>query len=470
MINLKSAPIAPRTGENTYRHAVVIGSSIAGLTAARVLTNHFDHVTVIERDRLPEDLDFRKGVPQARHAHVLLLRGQMILEELFPGLRQELLDAGAVSINVGMELDFRMMGEWLPHFPSDMEATACSRPLLENTIYRRLAANPRVTFRPHTDVLQICAGDDHRQVRGVYLRDREGGDVEELAANLIVDTSGRNSQAPEWLQRLGYAPAKEITINAFAGYATRVFQIPADFAESWKGMYIMPQPHEGTRGGVILPLEGNQWHVSLAGMSGDYPPTDEEGFYEFARSLPSPRLYEAIKNAEPVGPIYGYRRAENRLRQYDQLSQYLEGFVLLGDSVFALNPVYGQGMTVAAISAMTLGEAITEQRRRHGDDDLTGLAQHFQQQLGKVLAMPWQTATNEDMRWPKTEGGRELDLPTRLIQKYFSQVMRAAPHNPTVVDAFYRVQHMVTPPTLLLRPDMMARVFTTNLSVRFSKS
>jgi flavin-dependent dehydrogenase len=235
-------------------------------------------------------------------------------------------------------------------------------------------------------------------------------------------------------------------------------------------MYIMPQPHEGTRGGVIMPLEGNQWHVSLAGMSGDYPPTDEEGFYEFARSLPSPRLYDAIKNAEPAGPIYGYRRAENRLRQYDQLPQYLEGFLLLGDSVFALNPVYGQGMTVAAISAMTLGEAITEQRRRAGDSDLTGLAQRYQQQLGKVLAMPWQTATNEDMRWPKTEGGHDLDLPTRLIQKYFSQVMRAAPHNPTVVDAFYRVQHMVTPPTLLLRPDMMARVFTTNLAVRFSKS
>jgi flavin-dependent dehydrogenase len=369
-----------------------------------------------------------------------------------------------------MEMDFRMMGEWLPHFPSDMEATACSRPLLENSIYRRLAANPHVTFRPHTDVLQLCAGDDGRQVRGVYLGSRAGGDVEELAANLIVDTSGRDSKAPEWLKRLGYAAAKEISINSFAGYATRVFRAPADFADTWKVMYIMPQPHEGTRGGVILPLEGGQWHVTLIGVNGDYPATDEESFYEFARSLPSSRLYDAIKDAEPVGPIYGYRRAENRLRQYDQLPQYLEGFLLLGDSVFALNPVYGQGMTVAAIAAMTLGETITDQRRRSGNGDLTGLAMRFQQQLGKVLAMPWQTATNEDMRWPKTEGGHELDLPTRLIQKYFSQVMRAAPHNPIVTDAFYRIQHMVTPPTTILRPDMMARVFTTNLAVRFSKS
>lgn len=470
MLNLKSSPIVRQTGDNAYRHAIVIGSSMAGLTAARVLADHFDKVTIIERDRLPDDLDYRKGVPQARHAHLMLLRGQMILEQLFPGLRAELLAAGAVPVNFGLEMDFRMGSQWLPHFPSDLEATACSRPLLENSIYRRLAADPRISFRPHTDVLHLCAGSDGRQVRGVYLRDRQGGDVEEMAADLVLDASGRDSKAPDWLQKLGYSPAKEITVNSFPGYATRVFKVPADFAGSWKAMYLMPRPPEGTRGGVILPLEGGYWHVTLVGMAGDHPPTDEEGFWEYARSLPSQRFYEAIKDAEPVGSIYGYRRAENRLRQYDQLNSYLEGFLLLGDSVFAFNPVYGQGMTVAAIASLALGESLAEQRERFGPGNLDGLAMRFQQQLGKVLAMPWQQATNEDMRWPQAEGVQDLDLPTRLIQKYFLKVMEAMPHSPVVTNAFYQVQHMVTPPTLLLRPDMMARVFTTNLSVRFSKS
>jgi 2-polyprenyl-6-methoxyphenol hydroxylase-like FAD-dependent oxidoreductase len=470
VINLESSPVRRESIPYAYRHAVVIGSSIAGLTAARVLADHFERVTVVERDRLPEDRDFRKGIPQARHAHILLLRGSTILEELFPGLRAELIAAGAVTVNVGTDVEIRMAGSWLPHFPSDMEAIASSRPLLENAIYGRLKANPRITFRPHGDILRLCPTEDNRAVRGVYLAGRNGhGGPEEMAADLVVDASGRDSKAPEWLAELGFSAPEEVTVNSFPGYATRVYKKPAGFPESFKMMYIMPMPPESKRGGVMLPLEGDAWHVTLVGMAGDHPPTDEAGFLEFARSLPSPRLYEAISQAEPVGPIYGYRRAENRLRRFDSLPRYLEGFVALGDSVFALNPVYGQGMTVAAIASLSLGDCLAEQKRSNRPG-LDGLAQRFQAELGKVLAGPWQTATNEDKRWPETKGGQALDAPTRLIQGYISQVMRAMPFSPALTEAFYRVQHMTTPPTLLLRPDMMARVFKTNLARRFSRS
>ncbi|MCI0395788.1 MAG: FAD-dependent monooxygenase [Chloroflexi bacterium] len=452
-----------------YGHAVVIGGSMAGLTAARVLLNHFERVTIIERDRLPAGPEFRKGVPQARHPHVLLLRGQQILEELFPGLRDELLDQDAVPINFGNEMHFQMMGKWLPHYQTEMEATACSRPLLEGAIRQRLAAYPQLSFCQESEVTGLVADMGGswagKRVTGVQIRSRSDGSTQEIAADLVIDASGRHSNAPAWLTALGYTPPQETTVNAFAGYATRIYECPADFAESWKILYVMPAAPENTRGGIILPLEGNRWHVCLVGMSGDYPPTDEESFLAFARSLPSDRIYEAIKDARPLTDPYGFRQAENRLRHYDELPRYLDGFLVFGDAVYALNPVYAQGMTVAAISTTTLDECLSQQRERNQDGDLSGLAAQFQKELGKVIMPPWQLATGEDMRWPATEGKKELGTGERLIQGYMGRVMRAMPHNVKVTDAFYHVQHMIAPPTLLMRPDILLQVVKTNMQL-----
>jgi flavin-dependent dehydrogenase len=233
---------------------------------------------------------------------------------------------------------------------------------------------------------------------------------------------------------------------------------------------IMPVPPQMPRGGVILPMENGGWQVTLIGIGRDYPPTDEAGFLEFARSLSSPEIYEAIKEAQPITAPYGYRRAENRLRQFDKLPAYLEGFLAMGDAVYALNPVYGQGMTLAAIASQLLNDCIVAHQTKDSQADFTGLASHFHKQLGKELIAPWQQATNEDMRWPETEGKQALSPAMRMVNNYFGQVMQAMPRSAKVTDAFYRVQHMVAPPTLLMRPDMMLTVFKTNLTTRFSKS
>ena len=442
-----------------FDHAIVIGGSIAGLTAARVLSDHFARVTVIERDRLHGNADFRKGTPQARHAHVLLLRGLQLLEQMFPGLENDLLAGGAVQINPGQEQDAMIQGQWLPQFETDLRPVACSRILLEQAIYARLADYPAIHIREEWEISELLTDEGRTRATGVLCRAKgQSGVAEALMADLVVDASGRNSDTPKWLTQLGYTAPKQSVVNSFPGYATRVYECPDNFAATWKSLVIFPIAPDRKRGGVLLPLEGNRWHVTLFGMAGDHPPTDEAGYMAFAQSLASPRLYEVLQQARPQSSVAGYRKAENRLYHYDQLPRYLERLIVLGDAVYALNPVYGQGMTVAAMGSLKFGEFLQACRAK---GDLTGLPQKFQKALGQIVMGPWQMATSEDARWPGMEGAQDADFPTRLVQKYMNQVMVAMGHNPKVTAQFFRVQQMVDEPTTLLRPRMMLEVFKT---------
>ncbi len=445
---------------SAYKHAIVIGGSIAGLTTARVLTDHFERVTVIERDIPSVAAEFRKGAPQARHPHALLARGQQILEQQFPGLVAELVEGGAVPVDMGRDFPFFIDGAWCQSYQSDIMSTACSRPLLESTIYQRMAAHPKVTFMHEQEVLGLCVDTTGARVTGIQMRERGNLDaaVIELTADLVIDASGRDSHAPRWLESLGYTAPAETMINAFPGYATRIFKRPANFTETWKGLYILAMAPNHSRGAIIMPMEGDRWHVCLVGMAGDYPPTDEEGFWTFVRSLPSPRFYDVLKDAEPLTATYGYRRAENRMRYYEKLPRYLEGFLATGDAVYAFNPVYGQGMTVAAMASLALDECLKAQRRQRGEQTLAGLAQQFQAKLAGVIAGPWQMATGQDVLWPVCEGGEQPDRITKVINGYMDRVLRTMPYNIAVADAFFRVQNMLKPPTSLFHPKVLWNV------------
>lgn len=405
-MNAQSAASNSPPNGPVFGHAVVIGGSIAGLTAARVLSDHFARVTVLERDHLPEAPEFRSGAPQARHIHTLPLRGQAILEGYFPGLAAELLASGATSIHDSGQVAFFRAGGW--HALRDHSAImsiSFSRPLLENVLVRRVAALPGVHIVQESDVVGLRVDETGQRVSGVRWRPRHTQAVHEveLAADLVVDASGRDSRAPQWLASLGYTPPQETTVNAFAGYATRIYQRPGGFAADWVTMHIKPTPPDSSRGGVIIPIEGDRWHVTLAGMGGDYPPIDEQGFMDFARSLPSPRLDQAIQAAEPLTKPYGYRRGENRLRHYDKLPRYLEGFLVYGDAVLVLNPVYAQGMTMVALGSLALEHSLAAHVHQGGTGGLVGLAGSFQKQLSRVTASAWQMVTREDRRWPAAE-------------------------------------------------------------------
>lgn len=383
-----------------FGHAVVIGSSIAGLTTARVLNDYFDQVTIIDRDGSPDPVEFRRGVPQTRHAHRLLPRGQMILERLFPGLADELLAGGAVAVRAAKDISFDSEGGWqAPPSHLNWVSLSCSRPLLESTIYRRLASLSGVTFLQGYEATGLLTDERKEWVTGVHLRGRRGQSAEiELSADLVVDASGRHSKAPHWLESLGYTPPEEWAVNPFGGYATRIYERPRGFEGDWKSMYVPPAPPDGTRGGIIVPLEGNRWHVTLVGVAEDYPPQDEEGFLDFAQSLPTPRFYNAIKAARPLSRPAGFRGTASRVRRYDNLPRYLEGFLVVGDAAYILNPVYAQGMTAAAIGSQALDQSLARQPA----GDVTGLANAFQQQLSQSLSRLWRRVTSQDWRWSST--------------------------------------------------------------------
>jgi 2-polyprenyl-6-methoxyphenol hydroxylase-like FAD-dependent oxidoreductase len=472
----------------TDRQALVIGGSMAGLLAARVLADHFGQVTILERDRLPADPTFRAGVPQGRHVHVMLMQGQRILEQLFPGLVDELEAAGAPRVDWFKDCQtYTAFGRY-PSVPSSFSAVMCSRELWEWGIRQRLAARANIRFLEGHDVVGLLPETGHwrfseRQdaiellpdagktgVAGVRVRVRDAeahtvGPEEELTADLVVDASGRDSRMPEWLEALGYPRPPEMVINSFPGYATRCYQRPADFQADWRLLVILYAPPQAMRGGVIVPIEGDRWLVTVAGVARDYPPTDEAGFLEFARSLATPVLYEAIKDATPLSPVYGYQRMENRLRQYERLARWPEGLIVFGDAVCAFNPYYGQGMTVAAQSALALDEHLREQRQRQPDGSLAGLGRRVQQAVAKIAATPWTMATGEDLRSPEVEGARP-GLLTRLTHRYTDGVKLLITHDLYAFRAYIDVAHLLQPPSVLFQPRIMAGVLRELLRQR----
>ncbi len=451
------------------REAIVMGGSMAGLWTARVLADHFDHVTIVERDQLPSEPTHRPGVPQARQYHILLRRGRLIMQELFPGLDQELCAAGAIEIDLANDLKVNFRGHWLKQFVSGHFLLSCSRVLLETRIRQRLGQHPKVQFVEGAEVTGLLTqGEGLTQtVTGIHVRRRVGfgGNQERLRADFVVDATGRNSRTPKWLTELGYEAPEESVVNSFLGYATRRYKKPANWHADWDMILVSSTPPHQPRSGIIFPEENETWVVMLGGANKDYPPTDEEGFVAYARTV-APEFYEAITAAEPITPIYGYRRTENKRRNYEKLTQWPENFIVVGDAYCAFNPIYGQGMTVSAMTAVALGEHLAQ-----ANGDLSGIAHKLQQQVAKVTQPVWLLATNADMRWPETIGAqRKSNFATRFTHWYFEQLMNTFPHHHHVRLAFSDVNHLVQPISSLFAPGVMGRVMAHYLKTKLQES
>lgn len=454
--------LAKRSAIPRRDHAIVIGGSMAGLLAARVLADHFARVTLVERDRFPDGPIFRAGVPQSRHAHILLMRGRLLLEQFFPGIVTALRAAGAEIVDWPRDMLWLSPGGWSARYDG-IEMLTGSRELIEWSVRRRVAALPGMRFVERCDAAGLVATEDNASIAGVRLRHRAatGGSEgeareEELAADLVVDASGRDSQTPRWLEALGYPAPEQVTINPLLGYASRYYARPADLDLDWRGALFSGIP-AAPRGAVLLPIEGNRWHVTVAGMGGDYPPTDDDGFLDFLRELRSPLLYDVLRRAEPLSPVVGYRRTENQMRGYERLTRRPERLVVLGDAACAFNPIYGQGMTVAAMSAELLGGCL---RERRSDGGLTGLAADFQRRLARITGLAWLLATGEDLRYPTTQGPRPSRA-TRLAHRYLDRVIAATTDTPHVGRTFLSVAHFLIPPAALFAPRIAYAALAT---------
>jgi 2-polyprenyl-6-methoxyphenol hydroxylase-like FAD-dependent oxidoreductase len=445
-----------------YGHAVVAGGSLAGLAAARALAETFDTVTLIERDDYPPTgQGFRRGVPQARHTHVLLEGGQRALERLFPGLAHDMRGAGAHPIGVPQDLRWLNTRGWFTRVPSKRHMFSLSRELIDHLVRQRLAATRNVTIAAGctvTGLLSAPAG-----VRGVRLA-RTDGSVEDMAADLVVDATGRNTRTPHWLTELRYQPPKETRINASLAYASRRYRIPNSFEGEWKAVYLQAKPPNQRRGAVLFPIEDNRWIVTLGGVGTgpDRPPTDEAGFLEFARSLRSPLIYEAIRDAEPLTGITAYQRTENRRRHYNKLRRWPDRLIVIGDAACAFNPIYGQGMTVAAQTALTLQHALREAAPHQ-----PGFARKTQRAIARCGDPAWLIATGEDLRYPHTTGATAGPA-TRLTHRWLDRVTAAANTDPVVTAAFFDVLQLLAPPTSLFRPAIARRALRPRPSQRIT--
>jgi 2-polyprenyl-6-methoxyphenol hydroxylase-like FAD-dependent oxidoreductase len=442
-------------------HAVVLGGGMAGLLAAHVLTAFFERVTLIERDRYPEQPGARKGVPQSHHVHLLLARGANELEAMFPGFGEELGKCGAPLIDFTADVVSRMPFGWLPRIHTGITVHGASRMLVEWLVRKRMAALGRVTFRESHRAIGLVAAAGGAWVTGVRLQAVGAAEEsvaseargDEFAADLVVDATGRGSRAPRWLKELGFGEVVEEVINPFLGYATQVFEPPPGDRD-WKMMSTVPTFPDKRRGGTILSIEGGLWMALMVGINRDYPPSEDAGFLEFSRGLMTPLLHDALRDAKPVTPVHAYRGTENNRRRFDLMPRWPDGFIAFGDSVASLNPYYGQGMTVCAIGAATLQAELGLHAARSSKID--GFARRFHRRLAKLNELPWMMATGEDKRWPGSKGGTKGGAAEKVMLGYMNALATLIPERHDVASTFFHVVHMLKPPTALFRPSVLA--------------
>jgi 2-polyprenyl-6-methoxyphenol hydroxylase-like FAD-dependent oxidoreductase len=431
------------------QHAIVIGGSMSGLLAARALSDYYREVTIIERDQFPNALEQRRGVPQGRHTHGLLASGRDALETFFPGITEELIRAGAVPGDIVLDGRWFFEGACLARVASGLKGLAMSRPFLEGHVRRRVLALPNVRARDCTQVEQLAFSPDSSRVTGV----RCGGEV--LTADLTVDATGRGSRSPEWFAAKGYDKPAEDRIEIALAYTTRFFRrSPADLDGDI--VAIVPPTPLGKRGGVMLAQEGDRWTVTLISHFGKPAPEDLAGFIEFSRTLPALYIHDVIERAAPLGEATSARFPASVRHRYEKLVRFPEGCLVFGDAISSFNPIYGQGMSVAALQALELRKILSE-----GTDHLPP---RFFARVSKVVDIPWSIAAGNDLRMPEAAGHRTPAV--KVINWYMAKLHRAAHTDAEAALAFHRVGNLLVPPESVMHPRIALRVLWGNLRAR----
>lgn len=430
-------------------HAVVLGASMAGLAAAAALAERFDRVTIVERDTLPHPDEYRNGVPQGRHVHIMLPAGLVGLTALLPGVVDDFRARDACLMDTS-EVRFHIAGGSLLLADADLEFVGATRPLLESVVRDRVRALPGVGILEGHDVPGLLTSPDRARVSGVRLGSRDSNTEETLTGDLVVDATGRNSRSPRWVADLGYPSPDEERLQVGVHYTTRLFgRAPGDLDGSRN--VVVTIPPDGRRGGVLLAVEGDRWIVTLVGLLGERPPSDLDGFSEYARSLWVCDLHEVVAAAEPLGEASTGGFPSYVRRRYDRLRRFPDRYVVTGDAVCSLNPVYAQGMSVAIVEARALGQVLDQ----HG---LDRVGPRFFQRTKRTVDDAWMVATGADLGYPAVQGPRPARW--RLINAYFNRLLRVAHRDPVVAKAFMEVNGMVAPPQHLMGPRIAARVFT----------
>jgi len=436
--------------ERSVDRAVVLGGGLAGLLAANVLAEIYPEVLVVDRDELTGVAGYRRGVPHGRHAHGLVARGHQILEDQFAGLTADMEAAGVRPGDFNGDIRWYFNGMRLRPARSGLLSVPCTRPVIEQSVRNRVEKVRGVRFLERYDIVGLETTPDAGRVTGVRVQRRDGSSAAEvLRAGLVIDATGRGSRTPAWLEELGYSRPAEDRVKIDLAYTTRHYRVSSDPFGSEIAIIAAATPSH-PRGAFYyrLPGDGDRVELSLTGVLGDYPPADPEGFLEFARSLPVPDIYRSIREAEPLDEPVMFRFPASVRRRYERLERFPEGLLVIGDAVCGFNPVYAQGMTVAALES----RALAQQLRKASVPQ----PHEFFQEISRQIDSPWEFAAIADLGYAGVEGPRTAKV--RMINAYIARLQRAAVHDASLTNAFMRVAGLVDEPTALLRPGKVLRV------------
>lgn len=436
-------------------HAVVIGSGLAGLAAARALTGSMQRVTVIGRERRDRRAHRLGGAAPAREAHHLAAAGVQGLERLFPGVTEELLAAGMVRVRLPEDVLLLGPTGWIPRFPGGPSMLTGPREAVESVVRDRLHADPAVSFLPEHEAAGLRPGRDDT-VTGVWVRGRDRkapggwGRRRLLPAEFVVDASGRDSRAPQWLTELGYGAPGESAIGARAApYVTTVYARPVGHVADWTRMLLLPSPEDPVRA-ALDPVGGGRWALSLSLGGGVRPPADHAELLRLVGELRDPVLRDVLETATPLGPLRTHRRTENRWRHYERLRRWPDQFVVLGDALCALDPALGLGTSVAVDSALVLAHLLA------GHGTPVGLAYRLRKALAHRLTPAWRLATAMETARSGTSEGLPHGPGRRLAGRYLARLAAAAPADAHAALPLLRLTQLLDGPAAAWGPRAVA--------------
>jgi 2-polyprenyl-6-methoxyphenol hydroxylase-like FAD-dependent oxidoreductase len=436
------------------KQAVVVGAGMAGLIAARSLADFFERVIVLENDALPKEATHRPGTPQSRHLHGLLAGGLQALSRLFPGFEESLSQAGAVRLRMGY--DYRIERPGYDPFPQrdfGLPVYSMTRPLLEFTVRQRLGGYRNIKLRESCRAQEFIPAPDDAAVAAVRCQNSDG-ESETLPADLVIDASGHGSLTLALLHSIGWPVPEETSIGVDIGYATALFDIPEEVSPDWMGVITFPHYPHNKRAALILPVEGNRWMLTLAGRYDEKPPADWGGFLMYAQHLRTPTVHNAIRHAKRPSEIARFGFKASCWRHFERLEKFPRALLPFGDAICRFNPIYGQGMSVAALEADVLNGLLTAQGAE--SNGLARLAGAFFTEAEKLIDTPWSSAAIPDFIDPRTEGQRPPDFEDTL--KFVAGLLRLAAQDAAVHKLFIEVQSLLKSRSAYRSPELVRRV------------
>ena len=436
--------------------AIVIGAGAAGLIHAKILSQHFQSVLILERDTLSDVMtpEHRKGIPQAHHQHILLMKGRELFETLFPGFDQELADMGAPELSYSNDVALYVGHGKLPRFPSFLKVRPSRRIWIDALLQKRVASLSNVKIITDVRIQQLVFSREENRVTGVIYSGPDKKDQTiTLAADLIVDCSGRGSKNTHWLSALGFTDVKSTVIDPKLGYASCLLKIPEHYS-GVRGIEVAPHAPDNPRAAGLWEVESGTWLLTLIGMAGIYPPKDIKGFKDFAMALPTQAISDILEQSEPLSEIHTFRGTQNIWRHYEKMPHYPNGLLVLGDALCAFNPLHGQGLTLIARSAQLLDQQLKQGKKLNYSSKW---AQASYRKLNKVFLSAWMFAISEDMRWPETIG-RKVDWKLRLAYRFTDRLLLTSQYSKYITQACLSVANMVRSPFSLLLPGVLLRL------------